>query len=302
MSIDREALAEALEAAIRTATGTAFRLSRADAAQLAPGRGVSLSSGRERVFCKLMDAASADRLDAECDGLAAIAATGTFRTPDVLGRGEAAGAAWMVLEWLDLRPISDAAGARRAALLLAEMHGPAHQGERFGWHRSNYLGATPQDNAPSDNWSRFFALSRLQPQLQRAADNGLDKALAREGERIITRLPAMFLDYRPAPSLLHGDLWHGNLGILPDGEPVVFDPACHHGDRDCDLAMAELFGGLPEAFYASYRAELSPGEGYEARKLAYTLYHLLNHLNLFGRSYRSACARVIGLLARELSR
>ncbi|MCB1957150.1 MAG: fructosamine kinase family protein [Rhodocyclaceae bacterium] len=296
------ALAEAVEASIQSAVGSRFHLTPSDLAAAQQAGTGTLACGPERVFCKVLDVAQSDRLDAEVDGLAAIAATGSFHTPGVLAQGQAAGSAWLVLEWLDLRPIADAAGARRAALALAELHAPRHQGQSFGWHRDNYIGASPQDNASTENWSRFFALSRLKPQFERAADHGLDRALVREGERIIARLPALFLDYRPAPSLVHGDLWHGNLGMLGDGTPATFDPACHFGDRDSDLAMAELFGGLPEAFYASYRSEAPPAEGFEARKLAYTLYHLLNHLNLFGGSYRSACARVIGLLGRELSR
>ena len=120
------------------------------------------------------------------------------------------------------------------------------------------------------------------------------------GARIVDRLPALFLDARPCASLLHGDLWHGNLAALTDGAPVLFDPACHFGDRACDLAMSELFGGLPGAFYAHYRQQAPLTADYETRKIAYALYHLLNHLNLFGRSYLGAAVRSAAQLQSHL--
>jgi len=291
-------LSHHIEQSIRDAAGNSFRID-GGPIDLAPGGCAVLQGAGARYFCKLMDAAEADRLDAETDCLAAIAASRTFRTPAVVARGEAAHVAWLVLEWLDLRSIAEPSSARRAAETLAAMH--AHEGPHFGWHRDNYIGATPQSNSPGDNWARFFALQRLQRQFELAVRNGYDKSLARDGERIVQRLPALFLDYRPRPSLLHGDLWHGNIACLPDGSPVLFDPACHYGDRESDLAMSELFGGFPGAFYTTYRQLAPLSEAYEARKLAYTLYHMLNHLNLFGRSYLSTCSRISAQLLRELS-
>ncbi|MCB1896839.1 MAG: fructosamine kinase family protein [Zoogloeaceae bacterium] len=298
MNAKPEALAGALEESIRDAVGNDFRLA---GDPLPPVGGSGCVNGQDRkLFAKLMPAVDGARLDAEVDGLAAIAATGTIRTPAVIVRGEVGGVAWLVLEWLDLHPIADDATAVRAAEALAAMH--RVEGERFGWRRDNFIGATPQANAESDNWSRFFALERLRPQFERAAANGHRGDLQKDGQRVVERLPALFLDQRPRPSLLHGDLWHGNIGALADGAPVIFDPACYHGDREADIAMSELFGGLPHAFYAGYRRQLPLSADYETRKQLYNLYHILNHLNLFGRGYLSQACRMASQLRQALGR
>ena len=293
-----ESLADALEQSIRDVLGNAFRL--ASSALPPPNSSGMVAGHGQRLFGKFMPAAQADRLDAEADGLGAIATTGAIRTPAVVARGEAGGVAWLILEWLDLVPIADDATAGRAAEAVAAMH--RVEGEHFGWHRSNFIGATPQANHESDNWSRFFALQRLQPQFALAAANGHGGALQKDGRRVVERLPALFLDERPRPSLLHGDLWHGNLAALADGTPVTFDPACYHGDHEADIAMSELFGGLPFAFYAQYRRSMPLSTDYEIRKQLYNLYHILNHLNLFGRGYLSQASRMAGQLRESLGR
>jgi protein-ribulosamine 3-kinase len=112
----------------------------------------------------------------------------------------------------------------------------------------------------------------------------------------------MFLDYRPLPSLLHGDLWSGNAGALADGTPVVFDPACYRGDRETDIAMAELFGGFPTSFFAAYRETWPLDRDHERRKPLYKLYHILNHYNLFGEAYLGQARRMIERLLAELRR
>ena len=121
-----------------------------------------------------------------------------------------------------------------------------------------------------------------------------------KGFRLVERLAAFFLDRRVAPALVHGDLWSGNAAMLPDGTPVVFDPAIHFADRETDLAMAELFGGFPSGFYAAYRRTAPVAGGYEQRKTLYNLYHVLNHFNLFGRAYRSQVGRMIESTLAEL--
>ena len=126
----------------------------------------------------------------------------------------------------------------------------------------------------------------------------MDRALVKKGYGIIERIGGLFIDYRPAPSLLHGDLWSGNAAQTSGDGPVIFDPACYYGDRETDIAMAELFGGFPISFYAAYRAEWPLDPGYEARKPLYNLYHVLNHFNLFGSAYLGQAQRMIeGLLA-----
>ena len=241
--------------------------------------------------------------EAEIDGLAALRSTHTVRVPSVHGVGLTDGddPAWIELEYLDLRGLDHRAGARLGEQ-LAELHRVTGMAPdtRYGWPRDNFIGATPQSNQSHRTWAGFFALERLQPQLDLAFRAGMPRPLREQGERICASLGAFFLDYRPLPCLLHGDLWSGNAGQLPDGTPVVFDPAVYRGDREADIAMAELFGGFPESFYAAYRAAWPLDTGFETRKTLYNLYHILNHYNLFGASYLSQARRMIERLAAEL--
>jgi fructosamine-3-kinase len=171
--------------------------------------------------------------------------------------------------------------------MLAHAH--RKPGPRFGWTRDNYIGLTPQKNDWCDDWAEFWRERRLRPQIDLARRNGLDVPLVD---------PRTFLDeHQPAPSLLHGDLWRGNAGFTKDG-PVVFDPAVYYGDREADLAMTELFGGFPREFYRAYNETFALDAGYEKRKHLYNLYHLLNHVNLFGGGYlgqAKSCLRLLGL-------
>ena len=168
--------------------------------------------------------------------------------------------------------------------MVAALHRQA--GPRFGWHRDNWIGRSPQANGWMDDWNGFWWTRRLEPQLRRA---GLDADFLRHALR----------DHRPVPSLLHGDLWSGNAGFIDEG-PIVFDPAVYYGDREADLAMTELFGGFAPEFYAAYENELPLDEGYGWRKHLYNAYHLLNHLNLFGGGYRAQVEATLGLLRRRL--
>lgn len=289
------ALRAALEAAIAAASGAKFRIERTTAA----GGGcihqaLVLEGGGARYFAKLNDARLADAFAAEADGLAALAAAG-IRTPGVVTHGATAGSAFLVLEHLALGRGSEA-GYRALGRALARMH--AHAGERFGWHRDNYIGATPQRNRPSDAWAEFWRRERLAPQLALAAVRGFGGRLQRLGERLDAALPGLLAGHAPAPSLLHGDLWSGNAAFLADGTPIVFDPAVYHGDREADLAMTELFGGFPAAFYAAYREAAPLDAGYSLRRTLYNLYHVLNHANLFGGGY---AAQAEGMMERLLA-
>ena len=261
-----------------------------------------MRAGR-RCFVKTSEGRYRTMIDAEADGLRALAATRTVRVPAVLAADEREGIAFLALEWLDF------GGAHTRAALgpaLAALHrAPTSQGpngERFGWQRDNWIGGTPQSNGWHDDWPAFFCDTRLAPQLALAARNGYGRALADEGDRLLAALPGLLRGYAPAPSLLHGDLWSGNAAALDDGAPVVFDPAVYVGDREADLAMTELFGGFGETFHAAYREAWPLSDGYPQRRTLYNLYHVLNHLNLFGESYRAQALRMIGTLLAHARR
>ena len=201
--------------------------------------------------------------------------------PQVLDYGVAGAESFIEIEWLEFdrptRKTEQALGER-----LATLH--RHTADRFGWIRDNTIGLTPQVNQPSDNWIDFFREHRLEYQLKLAAANGYGGALTDTGRRLADRLQLLFDGYEPAASLLHGDLWGGNWGSV-DGEPVIFDPAVYYGDRESDIAMTMLFGGFGRAFYDAYSASWPLAGGHEQRFRLYQLYHVLNHLNLFGNAY-----------------
>lgn len=256
---------------------------------------VVLGQGEERVFVKLNRADLLAMFEAEAAGLAEMAASRSIRVPAPLCTGLEGGQAFIAMEYIPLgRGRGDAAAAGRQ---LAAMHRCTR--ERFGWDRDNTIGSTPQLNAERDDWVAFWSEQRLGFQLELAAKNGYSGRLQKRGERLQQGLAAL-LDQAPAASLLHGDLWGGNIGYAADGQPVIFDPACYYGDREADLAMTELFGGFGAEFRAAYQEAWPLSQGYSVRKQLYNLYHILNHLNLFGGGYLSQAEMMIDCLLAEL--
>lgn len=237
-------------------------------------------AGRKR-FLKTNTAAYVDAFAAEADGLRALRAAG-LRAPEVISQGALGDDAYLMLEHLELKAKGDFAALGR---MLAAAH--RHPGPRFGWERDNFIGNTPQQNGWSDSWAQFWRERRMKPQLERARRNGFDLGKV--------ELEGLLDGHEPQPSLLHGDLWSGNAGFTAEG-PVVFDPAVYYGDREADLAMTELFGGFPREFYAAYEEAFPLDAGYGKRKHLYNLYHLLNHLNLFGGGYLGQVKSALRLL------
>lgn len=250
-------------------------------------------------FVKTGGAEAMPRFAAEVTGLAALRAAGAVRVPQVYTCGMADGQARLEIEFLDLRGLDRVSGALLGRQ-LADLH--RHCGDRHGFGADNFIGGSTQANGwqNAGEWPRFFAERRLRPQLQWARGKGMERKLVEQGESLAGRMAAFFVDFHPAPSLLHGDLWGGNASALPDGTPVIFDPAVYYGDRETDVAMSELFGGFPDSFYASYRAAWPLDPGYETRKTLYNLYHVLNHFNLFGAGYLNQARRMMDRLLAEL--
>ena len=255
------------------------------------------------LFVKTMPVARAEVLRAEADGLAALAATGAVRVPAVAGQwvDEEHGLALLALEWLDLKAPGRGFG-ERLGQALAALHcaSPGGMEGRFGWALDNFLGATPQRNSWSEaagqaGWTSFFSHQRLGAMRDRLAKAGAAAALLQAVDEVIQALPRFFDDgHVPSPSLIHGDLWSGNWGLLADGTPVVYDPAVFCSDAEAELAMMELFGDPPAGFWPAYREVAGLHPGYPRRRGLYQLYHLLNHALLFGGAYHLqalGCAR-----------
>lgn len=243
------------------------------------------------VFLKTCPADDRERLVGEAEGLEELAAAGSLRVPRVLALVETDRVACLALEWLAFEQPDRSVEARFGAE-LASLH--RHTARRFGWHRDNTIGPSPQVNTPDDDWSRFWRCRRLACQLELAARRGYTGELQEAGERLIGNLDRLLADHEPAASLLHGDLWGGNWAAVA-GRPVVFDPAVYYGDRETDLAMTRLFGGFGPAFYRAYDKAWPPDPGREQRLGLYQLYHVLNHLNLFGAGY---LGRALALMRR----
>lgn len=258
-------------------------------------RTVALGDGARSFFVKLNNADRLEMFEAEAAGLREIAAADGIRVPLPLCTGTIGSEAYLAMEYLEL------VGHRRseveAGRQLANMHRTTR--DAFGWDRDNTIGSTPQPNGPDPDWTRYWREKRLGFQLDLAARKDYGRRLQERGRLLLEGCDA-FIDHAPQPSLLHGDLWGGNIGYTKDARPVIYDPAVYFGDREADLAMTELFGGFGEGFYAAYREAWPLEPGYETRRDLYNLYHILNHVNLFGSGYSGQALGMIDRLLAQL--
>ena len=255
---------------------------------------LALASG-ESVFLKW--AASSEHPAAmfaeEARSLRAIADTRTVRVPNVIAQETTSDFAWLILEWLERGPRT-----ARSQVLLGEQLAAMHRNSAgsFGWPSDNFIGSLPQSNRQHERWPDFWREERLRPQLE-AASHQLAPADRRRLERLIDQSAELLHPIASEPpSLLHGDLWGGNLHTLADGTPALIDPSSYYGHREVDLAMSRLFGGFSEEFYRSYQQAWQCEDGMEQRLLMYQLYYLLVHVNLFGGGYVSQTMSVVAQL------
>lgn len=256
---------------------------------------VELADGR-RLFLKADRGAADDVFEREAEGLAALAAPGAIRVPRDPLPGRAGDVVFLLMEAIPTgRP---GAGfwddfGRRFGRLHRETAGGG-DGGRAGFAHRNYLGGTPQPNPWTADWVDFVRRHRLGHQFELARRNGRSTPdLDRLGDRLLDQLDEL-LDADDEPNcLLHGDLWSGNFLADDEGAPVLIDPAAYYGHREADLAMTSLFGGFDRGFYAAYEEEWPLAPGSDRRQEVYRLYHLLNHLNLFGGGYLGGCLRIL---------
>lgn len=285
----------AVEEAISRASGEKFRI--ADTRAVGGGcinSAYRLSGLGRSYFVKVNDAHRHEMFAAEYAGLQELQQAAAIRVPRPVALGNSGGMAWLVLEDLEMGHGGD---SRTAGERLALLH--RRQAPQFGWSRDNTIGSTLQVNRQRKDWIDFWRDQRLGFQLQLAASNGFGRRLQRQGERLLDSFH-LLIDHDPQPSLLHGDLWGGNIAYLGDGEPVIFDPAVYYGDREADIAMSELFGGFGADFYAAYNDHWPLSPGYAVRKTLYNLYHILNHANMFGGGYAGQAQTMIEQLLAEI--
>lgn len=262
---------------------------------------LSLSNGK-KLFLKSNSIKNSRFFITESHGLQALRATGMIGVPEILGTGtdERQGIAFLLLEYIDrtsrIKDYWEIFGHQLAQmhradcrLLIKQMNGQC----RFGFPEDNYIGANPQKNSPNESWIDFYRECRLRPQMKMAG-HYFDAGMRRKCEFLLDHLDS-YLREPEFSSVLHGDLWSGNVLCGNDGKAWILDPAAYIGDFETDLAMTQLFGSFPEAFYAAYN-EINPiDESYPDRRNIYHLYHLLNHLNLFGRTYLGSVEEILNM-------
>ncbi len=254
-----------------------------------------IRSGSTNWFLKYHANAPDGMFAAEALALTEISRQDCIRVPAPIAHGIDGQISWLVLEYLELT-------SNGPASLLGEQLAAMHciTARQHGWSQDNYIGSTAQINTHCENWSVFWRDYRLKPQLGMAQAAGCGNRLAKAGERLLENMDQLLDGHQPAASLLHGDLWAGNKGFTTDGQPVIFDPASYYGDRETDMAMTGLFGGFDSDFYSAYQSHYPLPDGYRLRKNLYNLYHMLNHLNLFGGAYLSRCENMINSLLAQV--
>ena len=286
-----------IEAALEATTGRSHRIERASPVGggcINPSAKLETDVGQV-FFAKWNPSPLPGFFATEARGLTALADAGTLRIPEMMGYGEGDGGepGWLLLEFIPQgRPAPGYGEVLGAA--LAALHrtgGPGVEGDgatSYGWEESNYIGALPQSNEPGEMWGEFWRDERIYPQAERAREAGYFPGReSEELDALLEALPHLLEDAGDdGPSLLHGDLWSGNVYPGPEGEPVLIDPSVYRGHREVDLAMSELFGGFSPSFYRAYHEAWPISPRYDAvRRDAYQLYYLLVHVNLFGFGY-----------------
>ena len=255
-------------------------------------------SGETReLFVKSNDASFVENFQAESHGLKQLADANAIRVPSAIKVGVFERQAWLIMQWIN-------EGHRppdffdRFAIGLAGLHRNTI-GIETGLDHDNFLGSAPQPNGPIESWPEFFAERRLRFQIGWASNQGLaDAELVEDVERIIVGLPELLEGRDDATSLLHGDLWSGNYLCDDRGDAVLIDPAVYRGCREAEFGMLKLFGGCPARFYEVYQDAFPMPGGWQRRVNVYVLYHLLNHLNLFGRGYHGQCSSLAAKILR----
>jgi len=260
---------------------------------IADSRKLLLESGKV-FFLKQLRGSNSGAFDAEERGLEELRKSGTVNVPEVVCKG----LDFLLLQWIEAGYSRSSSSMEMLGRQFAELH--RYRGKKFGFSDDNLLGDSPQSNKPSKegslNWAVFFAENRLEFQTSLAVKNGyVTPEMRNLMDNLIKKVPDLISGTEEEPSLLHGDLWSGNYLIDKMGIPWLIDPAVYYGHREADLAMTSLFGGFSNTFYSAYKSAYPISQGYAEREPLYQLYHLLNHLNLFGTGYYG---QVISILKR----
>jgi fructosamine-3-kinase len=186
----------------------------------------------------------------------------------------------LLIEWIDMQNFDQ----KNLGKGLGEMHlnSSAYSPKSFGYPIEGFIGLTDQKKGWENNWIDCFLNLRIIPQLSILKSNVLDKKIK---NKVKEKIRSELLKHEPTNTLIHGDLWSGNVGIDKSGKGVIFDPASWWADNEVDIAMTKLFGGFRKEFYEEYHKIIPIKKGFENRVIIYNLYHILNHANMFGGPY-----------------
>lgn len=239
-----------------------------------------ITDGEQRYFVKINTREFLPKFEVEAENIRILRESNSVSVPEFIFTGQSKHNSFIVLNYLPTKPLEDDSNSYLFGQQLAQLHQWGEQKE-FGFDQDNYIGTTLQPNKWERKWARFFSEQRIGWQLQLIKEKGVN--LVDIGE-FIEVIHEHLAGHQPRPSLLHGDLWNGNAAQSVFG-PICYDPACYWGDRECDIAMTELFGGFQPEFYQGYESILPLDYKYTERKDIYNLYHLLNHYNQFGGHY-----------------
>lgn len=283
-------------------------------------QGQSYDTDKGRVFVKVNSKSEAKRMfDGEMASLTAILKTGTVRVPKPIKVLDApGGGSMLVMEHLDMHHLN-----RHAAKLgsqLADLHlenkklgerlqkeaGTVGKGggqaerqcvDQFGFDVVTCCGYLPQVNDWQKDWVTFYARQRIQPQMDMVEKKSGDREALELWSALQLKIPDLFRDLEIVPSLLHGDLWGGNVAEDSSG-PIIFDPASFYGHSEYELAIAGMFGGFNSSFYSAYHSKIPITPGFEKRLQLYQLFHYLNHWNHFGSGYRGSSLNIMRNLSK----
>lgn len=249
-----------------------------------------LETAQDCFFLKLNEQASSDDFFAkEAKGLQLLEKAACLRVPKVLSFGYSCQKAYLLLEYIELQPCPESS-QKALGEGLAKQHLLSMEKD-FGLSYDNFIGSSLQKNTPLASWPQFFIENRLSFQLELLSVTYQD--IKEIGLQVLKLVPSFFEDLQIKPSLLHGDLWYGNVGIDASQQPVIFDPAVYFGHHEAELSIMKIFGGFGPSFYNAYHALIPQSPGFDIRQKLYMLYHFLNHLNLFGGAYHHSVTSIL---------
>lgn len=257
-------------------------------------QGVFLETKEGRYFFKVNFEQNEDIFEKEADGLKSLRKNTPLQIPEVYGFGRIGDQNYLLMDWIQADKPSMSYW-KELGLGLAQLHMATQA--KFGYHTDNYIASLVQPNGLHDTWSEFFREQRLEPLMGKAYYEGLvDLDFYKKFQKIYPILEDFFPNEKP--SLLHGDLWSGNVMQGQNGGPVLVDPAVYYGSREMDLAFSKLFGGFDDEFYHAYHTLFPLEPGFDEREPVYNLYPLLVHLLLFGKSYLPGIQKTVDRLLR----